>query len=389
MKYASIVPLIGGETIGLQQSIGHKPEYLLSYEPFAGNDSHLVEYYGDVDYSFVGDRTPTKVDIVNTVCPCAGLSSLSPTSSSDNPLNDWMLETAQYVLSEMKPSVFWGENAPRFASKMGKPIVDKLRAIGKENGYTMSIYRTKSLLHGLPQVRDRCFYFFWKGTVVPEFPYFDRDMTRIDDLIRNVTHQEDDPMNLLTNENKPSDDPYYKLLAELEKAEDHESLVDSLPNEKHASVLSLLEEQLSWSEIADEMKSMGNTREYERCMRRHAKITSGKNIMRKHIEFPREYIGSFVGHLPFMLTHPDEDRYLTYRECLSIMKMPDDFNIIDPKKNLNHLCQNVPVTTAKDISDCVIAHLEGHLETHSVDFMIQNNKTQKLEEMGDPLRAFF
>jgi pyruvate/2-oxoglutarate/acetoin dehydrogenase E1 component len=31
--------------------------------------------------------------------------------------------------------------------------------IAKKNGYTMSVYRTKSLFHGISQVRERAFYF--------------------------------------------------------------------------------------------------------------------------------------------------------------------------------------------------------------------------------------
>ena len=38
MKYASIVPLIGGETIAMQNVFKKKPEYILSYEDFQPND---------------------------------------------------------------------------------------------------------------------------------------------------------------------------------------------------------------------------------------------------------------------------------------------------------------------------------------------------------------
>ena len=74
-----------------------------------------------------------------------------------------MLKSARYVLENVQPQVFWGENAPRLASKMGEPIVSKMRELADELGYTVSLYKTKSILHGLSQVRDRAFYFFWKG----------------------------------------------------------------------------------------------------------------------------------------------------------------------------------------------------------------------------------
>ena len=48
-----------------------------------------------------------------------------------------MAKTAKYVLENIGPKVLWGENAPRLATKLGEPVVKKLRAIAKENGYTL------------------------------------------------------------------------------------------------------------------------------------------------------------------------------------------------------------------------------------------------------------
>ena len=107
MKYASIVPLIGGATIAMQNVLQRKPEYIISYDDFKANDNHLVEYYkGTVPYYLYGDNgTPDlpSVEVINTVCPCAGLSSLSPTASSNAAANDWMLTTADFVLGTLKP----------------------------------------------------------------------------------------------------------------------------------------------------------------------------------------------------------------------------------------------------------------------------------------------
>ena len=45
MIYASIVPLIGGETIAMQNVFGKKPEYILSYSAFKANDLQLLNHY--------------------------------------------------------------------------------------------------------------------------------------------------------------------------------------------------------------------------------------------------------------------------------------------------------------------------------------------------------
>ena len=44
MSFASIVPLIGGETIAMQNVSGKKPEYILSYSAFEANDNQSVSY---------------------------------------------------------------------------------------------------------------------------------------------------------------------------------------------------------------------------------------------------------------------------------------------------------------------------------------------------------
>ena len=69
MKHASIVPLIGGETLGQMAAFGTKPDYLLSYSPFSNNDSHLVNYLKDVPYILLdqGAKHPGYVDIVNAI----------------------------------------------------------------------------------------------------------------------------------------------------------------------------------------------------------------------------------------------------------------------------------------------------------------------------------
>lgn len=383
IKHASIVPLIGGETLGQMAAFGTKPDYLLSYSPFANNDSHLVNYLEDVPYILLdqGGKHPHHVDIVNAVCPCAGLSSLSTSANSDAAVNDWMMITAKYVLEEMKPRVFWGENAPRFAGEMGRPIVNKLRYIAKENGYTMSIYRTKSLLHGLSQVRERSFYFFWKGDKVPVFEYFNRPNKRIEDAIRevpkNLTQQE------VTNKKTPSkDDPYYRYVLEsLEGGITHQEFVKKLT--KSVDAMDWIESKTDYFEAKKWMLSNGYSKVAEKCQAIGEKLAAGGNIMRRSSVIPSNYIGAFVGHLPTNLTHPDEDRYITYREAMSLMGLPHDFELLNPSRNLNHICQNVPVTTATDMAIEIKAVLEGKRDMIDAGLVYQFNNSRKFEIMDE------
>ena len=382
MSYASIVPLIGGETIAMENVFGEKPKYFLTFEGFQANEAHLNNYYNhSVPYLNLseGASYTEKVDVINTVCPCAGLSSLSPSASSDNVMNDWMYKSAEYVLTEVQPKVFWGENAPRLASKMGEPVVKKLRKIGEENGYTFSIFKTKSILHGLSQVRDRTFYFFWKDNKVPLFDYVLEKPSMIADDIRAVEKRDDDPMSqILCNDKKPSDDPYYKYILEvIEGGITHAEF--SAKIEKTTNVQDYIEEHTTYKEVAKWMREHGYDNVARKCDRAYHKLKAGGNIMRKGVEIPKDKIGAFVGHMPTSLTHPDEDRFLTVRESLSLMKLPNDFQLLNAKRSLNHICQNVPVTTAEHPARMVQKYLNNQLDTIDTKFLVQDNKKRSYE----------
>ena len=388
-NFASIVPLIGGETIAMQNVFGKRPEYLMTYDGFQDNESHLVNYYNnEVPYFNLsnGQKPNYSVDVVNTVCPCAGLSSLSPSASSTNEANDWMVTSAKYVLGDLKPKVFWGENAPRLASKMGQPVVEKLKKIALQHGYTLSIFQTKSILHGLSQVRDRTFYFFWKDDKVPLFEYIYKNHSNIADDIRRVNLRDDDPMSqIITNKRKPSEDPYYKfVLEELHGGITHNEFQNQLT--KTANIQDYIEERTDYMVVRKWMLDHGYEKEAEKCIRMYRKLKSGGNIMRKQTEVPVDKIGAFVGHMPMMLTHPDEDRYLTVRECLSLMGLPDDFELLNPRRSINHICQNVPVTTAEFASKMVLKYLNNSLDMIDTNFLVQDNRKKELKYQKNSLQ---
>jgi len=388
-NYASIVPLIGGETIAMQNVFGKRPEYILSYPGFEANDTHLLEHYkNEVPYHVIGDDgvpDVPSVDVVNTICPCASISSLSVTSRSDAAANDWMRTSARHVLGTLKPQVFWGENAPRLASKMGEPIVEDLRRIADEYGYSFTIYKTKSILHGLAQVRDRTFYFFWKGKKVPVFEYIKREHEKIEDTIRSVKRDPKDPMSVLANSSVPSEDPYYRyVLEEIEGGITHSQFQDKV--EKSYDVKHYIEDSgVTYDRVSKWMSKNGFEKQATRCLDMYTKLKNGGNIMRRGVNIPKNYIGAFVGAYPLTLTHPDEDRYLTIRECLSIMKLPDDFILQGGVRNINHICQNVPVTTAEDMADHVFKFVNGYLDNSMIDtnFLVQDNKTRTLSYKKD------
>lgn len=381
--HASIVPLIGGQTIGSHQAFGRPPEYFMSYEPFWGNDQHIVNYYdNEIPYYVLdkGQRPDKSVDVISSVCPCAGLSTLSHGYGDHNENNKWLTETARFVLGDMKPKVFWGENAPGFAGKIGDNIRNEMKVIGKENGYTMSVFRTKTLLHGGPQVRNRSFYFFWKGDKTPVFNFFNVPHKKIEDVILNA---KGNTQTEIYNTKTPSKDPYYRFVLEkIHGGISHREFVelaDAAPVRENDTQAYIERQGYTYLDVADWMRDNGYDREVPKCIRKHEKLAKGLSIMRRGTIIPKDYIGAFVGHYPKMLTHPIEDRYISYREAMTIMGLPDNFQLIDPENNMNHVCQNVPVQTAADMAGEVLKWLKGELVEHDTDYILQNNVSRTLE----------
>jgi site-specific DNA-cytosine methylase len=392
MKHASIIPLIGGETLASEAVFGVRPEYILSYDVFKDNESHLLNYYdNEIPYHVLdkGGKAPYSVDVVSSVCPCAGLSQYHSKPGEENQNNQWMEKTAHYVLEEVKPKVFWGENAPALVGKIGKFMLDKLRKISLDNGYGTSLFLTKNILHGVPQFRKRSFYFFWDkktfGDKVPLINYYDRPYKKIEDVISEVSSNfQTDPINPKT----PSkDDPYYRYLLEVVYGGiTHREFFEHLEttNVRGNDVESLIEKSgHNYKQVGKWMKDNGYDREVPKCDRKFEKLAAGGNIMRRGTIIPKDHIGAFVGHYPTVLTHPYEDRYINYREAMTIMGLPDDFELLNPSRSVNHICQNVHYQTSHDMATEVKESLGGNRQMIDTDFLYQNNYSKTYEDWNE------
>ena len=395
ITYGSIVPLIGGENFGIMKTMNEQmPEWVLSYTDFAKNDAHFINHlrkkgwsgnYVHLNEEGNEDHRAGYVDVVNTVCPCAGLSSLSVSSSADSSVNEWMYTTAEYVLGTVKPKVFWGENAPRLFTKAGEKVANKLHEIGKEHGYTLNLYYTESRLHGLAQKRPRTFYFFTKGEETPIFRYIRRPLENIEEILRQDISN-DDPMNVLINSENPMDNPWVAYCVHKSGSKTLEEYYDKIDKTTNCIVSS---DNISESlhEVADWMTENGFSQKFaDRARAMQDKVDQGKGYWAHGVTMPKGEIPSLIGAMPHSLINPFKEQFLTLRDALRIMKMPEDFNMVgdNPQSpgNANAICQNVPVTTASDMMQFVVEYLEGKTDTVYADFVRQNNSTMKHEVVG-------
>jgi len=388
--YASIVPLIGGESLGIQEALnGQLPEYVLSYRPFASNDDHYIQYIRntkgwDGDYVFLDeqpDHVAPYVDVVNSTCPCAGLSSFSTASSADSAINEWLYRTAEYVLDKVSPKVFWGENAPRLYSKMGKPVADRLFAIGQKYGYSLNLYYTESRLHGLSQKRSRTFYFFTKSASAPLFSWFAVAGEPIENIF-NMPYAPGDPMNILCNEEDPNKNGWAAYAMHKTGTTNIKELYDTLNNTQNLIVWADGGLGDNLTVVAEWMDANGYAITAGRARDMAVKRAKGMGYWAHGITLAKGIIPSLIGALPFWMINPFTQTFPTVRDCLRIMKMPEDFNLssLYPlKSKINHICQNVPVSTARDMMYNVIKYLDGDVVWSESNYTKQNNKSQTVE----------
>jgi site-specific DNA-cytosine methylase len=279
-----------------------------------------------------------------------------------------MRNTAELVLSTVKPRVFWGENAPALFTNKGQLVAKSLRDIASKYGYSLMLYHTKSMLHGTPQIRARTFYLFFKGDKLPVFNYYKTPYVKIEDLLDSVKAK-DDPI----NKKVPSqDDAVYRYLLEsmsMTHAQYQKSLKKTVS--VHSYVFEHHLEKLSkWARENDEKKLLHKAAYVKE------KFRLGQGAWLKNTTVPRDHIGAFVGHMPLFMTHHEKDRYITLSEAKAIMGLPKDFILLDPKQSINHLCQNVPVKTAEDMTKEIVASLNGEREWLKASFAKQCNVKQ-------------
>lgn len=386
ISHATIIPLVGGSIIGASEALGSKPEYHLSYNAFAYNDSFIHKYWPEIpaytiDSPDFNESKITQVDVVNSVCPCAGLSSLSMSSSSDSKVNDWMYESSEYVLKTVQPKVLWGENAPALATSKGRPVAERLAQIGRKYGYSYSMMKTDTFDHGIPQHRQRTFFFFWKSSTAPIIGYHvNKPPTLIEYLKQAPVDSKHNDEPLLSY--KPSSTLEYKFLMEKNKYSSHEEMQKEIG---YGPLLTYIIREIGIDEYRNWLVNKKQTKNIEKSI---SKIDYIKNKFSQDLGFmdsspiaAYEYTNAIIARSTHRLMHPTEDRFYTIRELMHLMGLPHDFEL-HSTNNLNVICQNVSTVSARDMALEVKRFIEKDPEMvlAPANFVVQDNGSKQILE---------
>ena len=376
LKWASIVPLIGGFSIGNSMATGNKPQALFTYDGFQSNESHLRAYWPEVPYLNLDHENPTmdRLDFVSTTCPCAGLSMLNYSKNgggksrgSDAAQNEWMYRSAKYVLGELKPRVFFGENAPGLFGEIGKGVVEKLFEIAQDYGYSMSLMKTSTVKHGIPQERARTFYFFWDSEYAPVLNYYDRERKDLVDYLAEVPA--DSTLNETFNTWNLEDLPTIRFLEEKKGLKWPEIMADEEKGTLNWYIVKngWLDECITFT---DEV--MPNSVDSRVLHHIKAKLADGKGFWDGSPRLGRDHFNAVISKNMICGAHPEEKRFITLREYMHLMGLPHDYELLE-KGQWNHIAQNVPTVTARDWTLEVIKYINGELPSSGQKLFRQNN----------------
>ena len=399
IKYASIVPLIGGMTLAGIKATGVKPSAIMTYSPFKDNELSLKKYLPDVPYHVLdedGDIDAGKdYDYISALCPCAGLSSLSSgTQEVKEAANSWMFKTAEHVLGHLKPKVFWGENAPALYAlnnAAGTKVRQKLEDLAERHGYTLTYYYTNTQLHGVPQKRLRTFYFFWKETdQVPELGYYNVPHKTYGEYMKEIpadATQHSEYFEKTYNNLRSSrfskflqykyGDVFPEVIRDYLRANNKTSITTCkyvLDNEN------LCNEMMQWFVDNNDQKGI---KYLERILNKIKQKGKGIWDDSASIFLPETHFHTLMGRTVYS-AHPYESRSLTPRECMHLMALPEDFTLHSrPGKMIaiNHVFQNVPLCTSIDMTKEVIKYLNGELKMiKNTKVIHQNNIKRQIEK---------
>lgn len=406
ITWAPIFPLIGGFPLGAEKTIGTPPKTILKYDVAEYNDSLYIRHMNehrklDIPVHTVNEegfdyRTikPLEVDIAVATPFCSGLSMLNSSvgkgdssRGSDAQQNKWIYESTEFVLKYNKPKVLIGENAPGLFTNIGDGVREKLYEIGNKYGYSISFIKTNTILHGLPQKRERTFYFLWKSERAPYINYIERAKPTISEYLSQCKEfiKED----LTENIKRVKEDVLYRFLTEA-KGYSHKDLL----NHKFTTLanylwddLKVLDEYISWLKengaiLPSEKEKDTKITKFDKALRGAEhwknKWADGKGIWDSTLIFvkPDTHINAMIGKSESLFVHPTEERTLCQREKAWLMGIPHEFKVEDINGAV--IGQNVPVNTAADMVDYAVKFINGELEMSDSDFIMQNNISKSI-----------
>lgn len=385
ITWAPLIPLIGGQMLGAEKAFGNPPEAIYSFQGFEANDSHYVNYQQntkgrDIAYISLSEAKPNRqIDVISGTPPCAALSQLNTgkteaAKGAGCAKNEWMYEVFTRGIDDFHAKAVVVENAPALFTNKGKAVANNLYNICKERGYSLTLYKTSTKYHGIPQARDRTFAIGWKSEIAPIMGWYKRERKQFAEYLGEVPDnalQQD----LIVNQ-KLMNEPFFKFIRSLSNSDARNLVIESGQITAFNYILknNLLNAAHDWFIQVGDEKGIKITE--------HAKnkFAMDKGIWDGSVHVFSECMNAVIGRNLADTIHPLKDRSLSVREALHMMGFPPDFELVGGLPKTNHIAQNVPVPTSRDIHSEILKFIRGELKFSGTDYLRQNNHKETIEK---------
>lgn len=420
IKWAAIQPLTGGMFLGAEEAFGYPAEWILTYKGLdeikrnkegnittVSNEAYLLNYLkkvnrevpyykmnremfdcnvDDMNPEITLDGEPAKpdydVDVVVAVPVCSGLSMV--TSAKDNTRNERncnMLYLAKLALTTIRPKVYIFENAPTLMGFRGDELRSQFEQIANENDYVVVYYKTDTWKHYNCQKRPRTFVMFVKKidgkSKVPTLDFTDHKMT-IEEFFANIPEG-------LSNQEECEASPHNYMVIDFFKYKYGKDWIDNVNGclMKNIVQRGLINELLNFMDSYDKMpiETKEKVRHYIEHIRK--KTSMGLNWYGSDCCYYKEHFPAIQFRSITTTIHPSGERMCNVREYLELMGMPHDFDWFGDKGNLPKIGQNVPVKTAKFVTEQAIKIVnnwnnESRQDGSAIFFDNTNNTIKKI-----------
>lgn len=299
------------------------------------------------------DLEPGELDFLIGGPPCQGFSSAGK-NFWDDPRNQ-LLKHYIRLLEDIRPKWFLMENVEGLLTAQESQYIAEAARKFVEAGYTIRIYKLYSHWYGLPQKRKRVFIVGNSGGINFEF--------------RNPTHHGisavSSPrsiMNAISDLPEPAKgEPQPLEHTNPPKNDYQESLRDGVVTEHNQTAVSdTLRERIEYLEPGQSMQDLPEELQHDSFDRRSSRrVKDGTPTEKrggapsglKRLE-PNEPSLTITGGSHSEFIHPEQDRFLTLRECARIQSFPDWFEFRGSKTSKQQQVGNaIPPLIAEKLAN--------------------------------------
>jgi DNA (cytosine-5)-methyltransferase 1 len=367
----------GGMTAGLMRAgfdvIGAVDYWKPAIRTYCRNFSYpviLADLRAISDEEFIDflGHASKRVDLLVGGPPCQGLSLRSGRVERDDRA-ELIFELVRYVKS-LRPRMFLIECKTGISNGKNEGLRAHLEATLMNLGYSVRSQIVNAAEYGVPQIRNRLFYYGWLGDGIREF---------------SLPHPEHSSGTFRTVEETIGDLPSPALDCNAVSSDPHHYLIKTL--EVNLERLRHLPPGGGVEDLPDSLKPTHY---------RRGRYRSGY-----HGAYGRLYpdrpsaaiIDGFDSFTRGKFGHPYEDRNITLREGARLQTFPDDFLFEGSQREITALIGNAtPPLLAEKLAYTFARHLRGKFKSLGAPFFIATSpairRTSSPEEAAQALLEF-